>query len=161
MVDWLIEVTHSFKCDPKTYFMTVAYFDKYLIGSSERGIVLTDANVHKIGIVSLFLASKFNDVHTLKSKLIIDKIAFGKHTLEELLVGEKEMLSMFDFVVHHTNPFDFHDTYIALLLHKLKVASQHNPQCASMFAQYTQFIHEQLASMALFLVKMSMQCSVF
>ena len=33
MLDWMIEVTFSFKCAPRTYFLAVTIFDKYLIAS--------------------------------------------------------------------------------------------------------------------------------
>ena len=33
MLDWMIEVTFSFKCSPRTYFLAVTIFDKYLIAS--------------------------------------------------------------------------------------------------------------------------------
>jgi len=35
MVDWMIEVTSSFKCDPRTYFLAVTIFDKYLVASHQ------------------------------------------------------------------------------------------------------------------------------
>ena len=33
MLDWMIEVTFSFKCSARTYFLAVTIFDKYLIAS--------------------------------------------------------------------------------------------------------------------------------
>ena len=30
MADWMVEVCHSFKCLPKTYFLSVTIMDKYL-----------------------------------------------------------------------------------------------------------------------------------
>jgi hypothetical protein len=33
MLDWMIEVTFSFKCCIRTYFLAVTIFDKYLIAS--------------------------------------------------------------------------------------------------------------------------------
>ena len=30
MVDWMVEVTTSFKCTVRTYFLAVALFDEYL-----------------------------------------------------------------------------------------------------------------------------------
>lgn len=32
MVDWMVEVTTSFKCTTRTYFLAVAIFDNYLRG---------------------------------------------------------------------------------------------------------------------------------
>jgi len=33
MLDWMVEVTYSFKCAPRTYFLAITIFDKYLIAS--------------------------------------------------------------------------------------------------------------------------------
>jgi hypothetical protein len=156
MLDWLIEVTTSFKCHPKTYFLTVGYFDKYLIAQSRSGVSLNDSHVHKIGIISLYLASKFQDVNTLKSKLIIEKIAFGKHTRKELIQGETEMLKTFDYQVNIVNHYDLLETYMTMLLHKLRVSARQNENSAKLFEFYRTCIHSDLTRMANYLNKMSM-----
>jgi hypothetical protein len=58
MVDWMIEVTTSFKCSERAYFLSVAIFDDFLRTKTE----LTNSEVHLIGIACLHLGSKYEDI---------------------------------------------------------------------------------------------------
>ena len=80
MTDWMIEVTKSFKCCPRTYFLAVTILDNYLIASRHQGICRENNEIHVMGIVSLYLASKFEDVYPLNSKIISQRIAHGAIT---------------------------------------------------------------------------------
>ena len=80
MADWMIEVTTSFKCCPKTYFLAMNIFDNYLIASRQYGNVLTNKEVHSIGVISMYLSSKFEDVFPLHSKIVAEKIAHNTMT---------------------------------------------------------------------------------
>jgi len=48
-----------------------------LIASHQNGKVLTNGDVHKIGVISMYIASKFEDVFPLHSKVVSEKIAHG------------------------------------------------------------------------------------
>lgn len=80
MADWMIEVCTSFKCSPRTYFLSVTIMDKYLTSSMHNGIVRDNSEIHLMGVVSMYLASKYEDVFPLHSKIISDKIAHGAIT---------------------------------------------------------------------------------
>jgi hypothetical protein len=80
MADWMIEVTTSFKCSTRTYFLALNIFDKYLIASHHNGVVLANKDVHSVGVISMYLASKFEDVFPLHSKIVSEKIAHGTMT---------------------------------------------------------------------------------
>ena len=45
MVDWMVEVTTSFKCTTRTYFVAVAIFDAYLRAMQGKK-VLENSDVH-------------------------------------------------------------------------------------------------------------------
>ena len=70
MTDWMVEVCTSFKCCPRTYFLAVTLFDKYMVACHKQGRVLTNADIHYMGITSIYLASKFEDVFPLHSKVV-------------------------------------------------------------------------------------------
>lgn len=73
MVDWMIEVCVSFKLEERTWFLAVAIFDKYL--SLNKGTkVLHNSDVHSIGITSLYLASKYQDIQPINSFIAYEKI---------------------------------------------------------------------------------------
>jgi len=70
MIDWMVEVCSSFKCCPRTYFLAVAVFDKYMVACYHYGKELTNLDIHPMGITSIYLASKFEDVFPLHSKIV-------------------------------------------------------------------------------------------
>jgi hypothetical protein len=59
MLDWLVEVTTAFKCRDRTYYLAVGLFDEFLNRFPDK---LENKDVHGIGITSLYLASKYEDV---------------------------------------------------------------------------------------------------
>ena len=85
MADWMVEVCTSFKCCPRTYFLAVTLFDKYMVACHKQGRVLTNADIHSMGITSIYLASKFEDVFPLHSKVVSQKIAHGAITPQQLM----------------------------------------------------------------------------
>ena len=80
MADWMIEVTTSFKCNSKTYFVAMSILDKYLIAARQNESLLSNSDIHKVGVVSMYLSSKFEDVFPLHSKIVSEKIAHGSMT---------------------------------------------------------------------------------
>ena len=74
MIDWMIEVCGSFKCAERTWFLSVELFDRYL--SKNRNIVsFTNKDVHPIGIISMYLASKYEDIYPINSIVTSAKIS--------------------------------------------------------------------------------------
>lgn len=111
MTDWMIEVTTSFKCCPRTYFLAVTIFDKYLVSKAHNGQSLANKDVHKVGVISMYLASKFEDVFPLHSKVVSEKIAHGTISQKEIVALEQQFLQLFDYQVDFVTHFDFHQTY--------------------------------------------------
>ncbi len=62
MIDWMIEVLSSFGMTQGTWFLAVAIFDKYC---KDTDHMLGTEDVHLMGIVSMFLASKYEDIYPL------------------------------------------------------------------------------------------------
>jgi cyclin B len=87
MADWMIEVCTSFKCTNRTYFLSMKLFDQYLIRMSRVGIVLQNKDVHKIGVTSMYLASKYEDIYPLHSKIVSEKIAHGAISPQDLIMN--------------------------------------------------------------------------
>lgn len=65
MVDWLVEVTTAFRCRERTYFLAVQIFDEFLRLTTDRQ--LENKDIHLLGITSLYLASKYEDIRPLSS----------------------------------------------------------------------------------------------
>jgi len=60
----------------------------------------------------MFLASKYEDIYPLNSKIIADKIAHGAISSSEILKLERDFLEIFDFQVDFVTHFDFHKSFI-------------------------------------------------
>lgn len=114
MVDWMIEVCTSFKCYERTWFLAVAIFDKYLTLCKGRK-VLRNSDVHHIGISSMYLASKYEDVIPLNSFTAYEKISHKSFPQSEILKSESEFLRLFDFQLDLITAFDFHQYFIGSL----------------------------------------------
>lgn len=75
MVDWMAEVLYTFKTSDQTFFLAINIMDRYF-KQIEDG--LTSADLHLVGVVSMFIASKYEDVIPLLMRTIINKIGHGK-----------------------------------------------------------------------------------
>jgi len=94
MVDWMVEVTTSFKCTMRTYFLAVAIFDG-MFRAKQGEKVLENSDVHLIGVGSMYLASKYEDIYPLHSKVVSEKISHGAFSQKQILAKQTECLLMF------------------------------------------------------------------
>lgn len=71
----MIEVLSSYKMTEETFFKSVYIMDQYMKKSTAR---LEVKDLHLIGITSMFIASKYEEIHPLKLEVLYDKIARKK-----------------------------------------------------------------------------------
>jgi cyclin B len=107
MLDWMIEVTSSYKFTAKTYFASVYLMDRYFLAEEAR---LPITRLHIIGVVSMLVATKMDEVFPLKVKTVYEKIVHKKIEKRELVEMEARMVDKLDFDL---NVWSFHD--LALL----------------------------------------------
>ena len=118
MVDWMVEVTTSFKCTIRTYFLAVAIFDHYLrLNQGKKS--LENSHVHSLGVGAMYLASKYEDIYPLHSKVVSEKISHGAFSQKEILAREEEFLRLFHFEMDFVTPYDIHQTYVHLMRKRL------------------------------------------
>ena len=103
----MVEVTTSFKCTIRTYFLAVAIFDEYLRCNQGKK-VMENSHVHPIGVGAMYLASKYEDIYPLHSKVVSEKISHGAFSQKEILAREEEFLRMFQFEMDFVTPYDLH-----------------------------------------------------
>ena len=75
MLDWMIEVTSSYKFVPKTYFSSVCLMDRFFQEEDQR---LPITKLHITGVVSMLIATKMDEVYPLKVKTVYEKIVHKK-----------------------------------------------------------------------------------
>lgn len=71
MVDWMLTVVKSMGCQSSSFFKAVQIYDMYY---AKVGATQTEESVLLIGIVSLFIATKYEDVSPLLLKTVVQKL---------------------------------------------------------------------------------------
>ena len=104
MVDWMIEVLSSYKCSNQTFFLAINTMDLYL---QKTNVVHEVADLHLVGVASMFIASKYEEVYALRLSVIYEKIAHKKLTMEQIKRKEGEILKTLEFNLSNATPFDF------------------------------------------------------
>lgn len=113
MVDWMIEVLTNFRCDDQTFFLAVSLMDRYFKNCKTRKEV---SDLHIIGVSSMFIASKFEDIYPLKMKTVFEKIAHKKLEISRIKDLELDMLSSIEYKIHAPTVLDFLKVYLAEVL---------------------------------------------
>jgi hypothetical protein len=67
MIDWMTEVTTSYKFTNKTFFDGIQIMDRYFQAENE---CLHPTQLHIIGVQSMFIASKMNEVYPLRIRTV-------------------------------------------------------------------------------------------
>jgi hypothetical protein len=71
MIDWMIEVLSVYKSEAETFFLAVSIMDQYI---DKAPCLLRSESVHLIGMTSMFIASKFEDVIPVRMNSMVAKI---------------------------------------------------------------------------------------
>ena len=89
MVDWMIEVLSFFKNSDETLFLSVNIMDLFLSKSKN---ILKDENIHLLGITSMFIASKFQEIYPITLNDFVVKISFNEYNENEIIATEKKII---------------------------------------------------------------------
>jgi hypothetical protein len=85
MVDWVIEVISSYKYSESAFFTAVRIMDTFFMKSKA---CLKSSDLHLVGVASIFIACKYEEIYPLKVKLIHEKIAHKKLSKEDIIRKE-------------------------------------------------------------------------
>lgn len=94
MVDWMIEVLSSYKCQHQTFFVAISLMDRFF-GKTTR--VHSVSELHLTGVTCMFLACKYEEIYPVKLKVVYEKIAHKKLSIETIKAKEQEILAALDF----------------------------------------------------------------
>ena len=89
MLDWMVEVLSNLsrQFSEATFFRSALIMDLFLKSSRS---CLTDSHLHLIGLTSMYIGSKYEDVQPIRINELSRDAAFGKFTNAQ--IREKEML---------------------------------------------------------------------
>jgi hypothetical protein len=112
MVDWMIEVLSNYHCDESTFFESVNLMDRYFKSCCEKEQILQPVELHLIGVTSMFIASKYQDIYPLRLRIMQDKIAHRKLSCDDIKNKEDEITKNLNYIVGVPTMWDFINIYI-------------------------------------------------
>lgn len=109
MVDWMVEVLSIFDCMDETFFLSVNIMDIFFQKTKK---VYRNEDVHLIGIGSMFIASKFQEIYPLSLKNFVHKVAHDMFSENDIKLMEHQILSDIGLeILVSTSVYDFLKTY--------------------------------------------------
>lgn len=114
----MIEVLCSFNCTPSTFFMAIDIMDNYMSLATKS---IEPKDVHLIGVTSMLIASKIEEIIPFKVSTVVEKMTHGKMTAKQIVACEEEILktvgynlyslpSLYTFVEFLTVMIGIHET---------------------------------------------------
>jgi hypothetical protein len=157
MVDWMIEVLTNFKCEDQTFFLAISLLDRYLKGKTTPQEI---ADLHIMGVTSMFIASKYEDIYPLKMKMVFEKIAHKKIPVGRIKSLELDFLKTIHYRIPAPTILDFLRIYLRDVLtighignSSLRKEEKENLPTSSDTPEGQSFL---IQKMAMYLGKMSM-----
>ena len=114
MIDWMIEVLSAYNSDPQTFSLAVQILDMYMAKTQN---VLTNNDIHLLGICSMYIASKMEDIVPLRMNHVKSKISHNKFSEKEIKKKEKVILETINFETINTSTYEFIRTFIFDFIH--------------------------------------------
>ena len=102
MIDWIIEVLSLFKQQNKTIFRAIHLLDLFLKCEKKSRSV---QELHLLGIICMFVASKLCEVKPLPIARVVNDIAKNKFTKETILTQEQELMETINFKLNYSTIF--------------------------------------------------------
>jgi hypothetical protein len=93
LVNWILQVAEKFKANQETVHISIQIIDYILVFSHKK---ITKTNFQLLGISSLFVASKYNEIYTPEAKKYV-YVCDGLYTLEDLFGMESYILTLTNF----------------------------------------------------------------
>ncbi len=110
MIDWMIEVLTNYKCDDNSFFLACSTMDRYF--KTMEDSCLQPAELHLIGVTSMFMASKFEDIYPLRLKIVHEKIAHKKLSMKEIKEKEIQICEKLKFIIGKPTQWEFINYFI-------------------------------------------------
>jgi hypothetical protein len=109
MVDWMVEVLSIFETMEETFFLSINIMDIFFYKTKK---VFKNEDVHLIGITSMFISSKFQEIYPLTLKNFVHKVGHDIFSEEEIKKMECQIVGDIGLeVLVSTSVYDFLKTY--------------------------------------------------
>ena len=97
MIDWIIEVFAVFNYSDQTFFLSVHILDTYLNKQSLKNICIKEEEIHILGMIAMYLASKFEETRCLRMDFLYKNIGYETFSKEEIISRETEVIKVIGF----------------------------------------------------------------
>ena len=104
MVNWMLEIFYTFRSNEETFLAAVEIMDKFIFKYKKN--ILKDENIHLIGMVCIYIASKVYDLIPIQLENIIHQIGHEQFSQKEILIMERKIIKTLNFDVFSLNSFD-------------------------------------------------------
>lgn len=100
MVDWIVQVLRALKVSTdQTFFLAISIMDRYFAQKSRDGTQLLRSQVHLIGLVAVFISSKFEDVDPLCMQNVLVDAGHSKYSAHEIREMELDILRTLEYKI--------------------------------------------------------------
>ena len=110
MVNWMMEIFASYSSEPLSFFLAVEIMDNYLQKSKK---IYNQNDFHLIGMVSIYMASKMEDIIPLHMIHIKTKIGHDKFSHDEIIKMERSILEILDWDILLITTYDTVKTFLS------------------------------------------------
>ena len=110
MVSWMMEIFASYASEPLSFFLAVEIMDNYLQKAPKK---FNENDIHLIGMVSMYMASKMEDIIPLHMVHIKTKIGHDKFTQNEIIMMERDILKVLNWDIILITIYDVVKTFLS------------------------------------------------
>lgn len=100
----MIEVLSQYRTSGQTFFLAVKIMDRYFQMCEEH---ISATKLHLIGIACMFIASKFEDIYSLRLRIVYEKISHRRLSEKSIRKMEQKILKSLKFDIGMPNSADF------------------------------------------------------
>jgi uncharacterized protein (UPF0297 family) len=100
IIDWMVQVFRALKVSSySTFFSAVTILDKYFLAKWQQQISLGPESLYLIGMTSVLISSKLEDVEAIRMRTLLEKAGHGKFTQNQILETELDIYQSLSFKV--------------------------------------------------------------
>lgn len=124
MIDWMIEVCSIINYIDETFFLSVNILDIFLQKTKK---VYDNSDIHLIGMTSIFIASKFQEIYPQSLKTFSHRVGHDMFSLDQIKKMESQMLTEMGMeTLVSTSVYDFLKTYFYDFFYNNKIVIEKN-----------------------------------
>jgi hypothetical protein len=104
MVNWMMEVVRVLNNSTQTLFQSVKLMDLYF---SRIKVKMIDTQVHLLGCVSMYVASKFHDVNCICLDAVHYTLMNEATNKDQIMNGERSLLTTLNWQICSVTPLNY------------------------------------------------------